>query len=196
MTMPTDDETRMDSLYDDPNVVEAHAAMEQDFRPSSTPMHESSDVDLWSEATWNQPWEEPSNLHAPPPTVGMVQRWCRYEMLGQADPRNIAKKRQEGWVPRSLASVPKGYAAPTMQHGHHAGLIVVQGFILCEMPASRWAGREQHYADKLTKQREAIDRELEAAQAGPRGAGYGSIEVERATQVQTGATRRPVVPPD
>lgn len=69
-------------------------------------------------------------------------------MLGQSDPAHVHKKFREGWTPRPLDSVPKGFAVPTLNHGQFNGCIGIEGLILCEMPVARVAQRNEYYARK------------------------------------------------
>lgn len=93
-------------------------------------------------------FKPPSVLDAPPPRPGMRQRWIRTHLLGQGDPAHVHKKFREGWTPRPLETVPKGFNVPTLNHGQHQGCIGIEGLILCEMPLARVKQRNEYYAQK------------------------------------------------
>lgn len=76
-------------------------------------------------------WKEPSNLEAPPPRPGYVQRWIRASVRSDADAGNLAKAARRGWTPRSADTAPD-FPAPTIKHGEFAGAIGSVDCILCE----------------------------------------------------------------
>jgi len=109
------------------------------------------------------PWVRPSSLDAPEPRPGMVQRWIRKQVKGEADPRNWSSAMREGWRPR-----PADTAGVEWQHfavaDSSAGIIVADDLVLCEMPESRFKQRSAYY-DGLTKQQEeAVQHDLSNAQ--------------------------------
>ena len=108
----------------------------------------------------NRPWAPPSNLVAPTPRPGYVQRWIRTSMRGTEDPSNIGRAYQEGWHPRRADSVPKDFHAPTIKHGQYAGFIGTNGMILCEMPAHRNEQRKEYYRTLTERQTQAIENDL------------------------------------
>lgn len=78
-------------------------------------------------------WKEPSNLEAPPPRPGYVQRWVRCSVRSDADAGNLARAARRGWVPRKSETAPD-FPAPTIKHGEFAGAIGSVDCILCERP--------------------------------------------------------------
>lgn len=78
-------------------------------------------------------WKEPSNLEAPPPRPGYVQRWIRTSIRSDADAGNLAKAARRGWAPRKADSAPD-FPAPTIKHGEMAGAIGSVDCVLCERP--------------------------------------------------------------
>jgi hypothetical protein len=105
-------------------------------------------------------WKRPSNLEAPPPRPGFVQRWIRTAIGASNDPQNASKRFREGWKPRAANTVPRGYTPPTIMHGNFGEVIGVEGNILCEMPASMARQREAFYSRKTRQQTEAIERDV------------------------------------
>lgn len=132
---------------------------------TAPPVHETRAYDTYSEEDIHvgeaTPWVRGSSLEAPEPRKGFRQRWVRVGSLGQDDPTNTARKFREGWKPRPVESLPKGYHAPTISHGKWAGCIGVEGMILCEMPEKMALQRQKHFQDKTDAVTNAIDSELQ-----------------------------------
>ncbi len=103
-------------------------------------------------------WRPANTLDAPPPRPGMVQRWIRFTLSNEDDPKNWTRKTREGWTPRTLETVPDGYTPPTLQHGKHGTLIGVGDLILCEMPRELHQSRKKYFRDKWERQLAAIER--------------------------------------
>lgn len=141
-------------------------------------MHESTPV---HGVDYDKPWQPPHNLTAPTPRPGMAQRWIRVALRGDDDSANMAKSMQEGWQPRTMASVPGDFPVPTISNGKFAGCIGVQGLVLCEMPASRLKQRADYYAAQAEKQNEAVKQALFREER----AGM-PIEHSRKTETKTG----------
>lgn len=78
-------------------------------------------------------WKEPSNLEAPPPRPGYVQRWVRCSIRSDSDAGNLARAARRGWMPRQAETAPD-FPAPTIKHGEFAGAIGSVDCILCERP--------------------------------------------------------------
>ena len=81
----------------------------------------------------DEPWVNPVSLPYLKPRAGMVQRWIRVAVRGEADPVNTARKFREGWQPRAVSTVPKNIPVPRVDSGKYAGCVGVEGMILCEM---------------------------------------------------------------
>lgn len=144
-------------------------------------------------------WSPPSQLDAPQPRDGMVQRWVRMSILGQNDSANMALQSGQGWRPRRLATVPTAEQSkyPSVRSARWGDVIVQGALILCEMPVGIAAKMEKYYKDQRINLVNSIrnDQSLRQAVKAPKaGGGFGEVEtIERSTQV---TTRRPTVAPD
>lgn len=167
------------------NRPQTHTSRESEI-PSSYPAHGVPD-----DEEFDIPWQEPTKLDAPTPRAGYVQRWVHVmNPDGSLDSANASKRWREGWRPREPSTVPGGFHAPTLDHGKFAGLIGVEGSILCEMPISRNRQRERYYRAKQARMDEAIERDLHKV---TENTGI-PIDQTRKTRVTTG--RRPQPAPD
>ena len=142
-----------------------HASRSQDER-DAVDVHDYED----------EPWVNPASLPYIKPRPGMVQRYIRVAMRGEADPVNTARKLREGWVPRRLDTVPKNVPVPHIDSGKYAGCVGVEGMILMEMPAARNASRNKYFAAKNRSQSEAVDLKLAADT-------HGKVTSEKSTKV-------------
>lgn len=105
-------------------------------------------------------WQPPTNLAAPEPLPGMVQRWIRTGIRGEDDVSNLYRMRQIGWIPRPADTVKGDFAPPTIKHGELAGCIGVHNMVLMHMPAEL-ARRIQSRNDMMTRrQTESVDRDI------------------------------------
>lgn len=105
-------------------------------------------------------WKRPSNLEAPPPRAGYVQRWIRTMIGAVNDPKNFNLRLREGWRPRPASTVPGGFTPPTIMHGNHGEVIGIEGMILCEMPIRMARQRKAFYENKTAQQTEAIEMDV------------------------------------
>jgi hypothetical protein len=105
-------------------------------------------------------WQDPSNLEAPPPRPGFVQRWIRSAFRTGEDPASLQRAHREGWRPRALSTVPSGYAPATMTHKQLGDVIAVEGLILMELPARVAKARKKFYDRLMAAQNEAIERDI------------------------------------
>jgi hypothetical protein len=95
----------------------------------------------------------------------MVQRWIRFALGNDNDPRNWTRALREGWKPRSVESIPEGFDAPTIKHGVSGTVISIGDLILCEMTVERFKSRRRFFREKLARQLQAIERKpLSAAE--------------------------------
>jgi len=125
-------------------------------------------------------WNRASDLEAPPPRPGFVQRWIRTATSKGNDPRNANKKFREGWRPRKASTVPGGFQAPTIAHGQFGEVIGVEEMILCEMPIKLSLQRQAFYEGKTAKQTEAIEKDLHRVERPGMPIRYGNrTKVER-----------------
>jgi len=76
------------------------------------------------------------------------------------------KKFREGWLPRSLETVPIGYVPPTFLHSKLGDVIGVDDLILCEMPKKKAAQRNAYYRAKTARMIEGIENDLQKVSAG------------------------------
>ena len=158
-------------------------------------LHKSHDAEAVTTAIHEEEfpanWTPPSQLDAPPPLPGMVQRWCRMSILGQPDPQNRARQAGQGWRPRRLSSVPEGERIryPAL-HDSVWGDVIAQGaLVLCEMP-EKLAAQRKEYFDNLRKgQMQAlVDNNI----LPDSGKGYGRVELSREKK----SVRAPIVAAD
>ena len=118
------------------------------------------DLDVEDRDTEVIEWQNPSNLEAPAPRPGMVQRWIRASFRAGEDPGNIMRARREGWRPRPVSTVDRSYAPATITHKTFGEVIAVEGLILCEMPIKVARQRYKFYQSLLAAQNEAITRDI------------------------------------
>ena len=136
-------------------------------------------------------WTPPSNLDAPPPQSGMVQRWCRMSILGAPDPQNRARQAGQGWRPRRLSTVPEGERIryPALNDSAWGDVIAQGALVLCEMP-ERLAAQRKEYFDSLRhgQMQALVDNNILPAS----GKGYGAVELTREKK----SVRAPIVASD
>lgn len=106
-------------------------------------------------------WTPPTLLNPPAPRPGMVQRWVRAEVRNQVDAKNLNRRMREGWRPRDPRTVRADETdAPTENHRTFGSCIMVEGMVLCEMPAQRNKQRQAYYQQRLNAQTRAVDEQL------------------------------------
>lgn len=126
-------------------------------------------------------WKPPSLLDAPDPRPGYVQRWIATSIQGKETPDNVYKRMRAGWEPRSSTTV-KDSKYPTINHGQWAGMIGVEGMMLCEMPVETHRKMKDYYRGKNVEQNQSVATDLEAL-----GRTNGmSIHQDRKSAVSTG----------
>jgi hypothetical protein len=103
-------------------------------------------------------WKPANTLDAPEPRPGFVQRWVRFLVGSDQDPKNWSRSTREGWRPRSMDTVDKGFNAPTMNHGTLGTVIQVGDVILCEMDERLYKSRKKFFRAKATRQKEAMEK--------------------------------------
>lgn len=144
-----------------------------------------------SRSAHDEPWKLPTELDAPKPQQGMTQRWIRVSTSRGEDAKNSMKKFREGWLPRSLETVPAGYAPPTFLHSRLGDVIGVDDLILCEMPIKKAKQRNAYYDNKKNRMIEGIENDLRKVDSGgPR------IAQSNKTTVTKRRLRVPVDPAD
>ncbi len=154
---------------------------------------ETRDAEPIHEPVGDDEWTAPMMTNAPPPRPGFVQRWVRVSVLGTDDTSNVMKKRNEGWNPRSVDTVPKGFFAPIAVNPTYGNVICNGDSILMEREIKTHE-RQKAFIDKLTRnQTSGIERYL--SQTMPGGHGFSAGEVEKFDRkVSTG--RRPKIADD
>jgi len=110
------------------------------------------------------PWQRPSSLDAPPPRPGMVQRWVRHLIRGDADPRNVSMRTREGWRPRPADTVPEDWKAALGLAANDKGVLIVDDLMLCEIPADVYKQRKSYYDEQTSLQAQAVQEELNRSQ--------------------------------
>ena len=162
-------------------------------------IHEASILDRLTDSVvhdiWDRQWDQVNILDAPTPREGMVQRWIRTSTLSQDDPANLNRQIQQGWIPRRADSVRADLLPPTINHGQFRGCIIVEGMVLCEMPAERAAKRREAQREKTRRQTASLQSDIDRANAGHvKGLGLGTIGRETHSKATTGVM--PVAAPD
>jgi hypothetical protein len=110
------------------------------------------------------PWERPSNLDAPPARPGMVQRWIRITQGGEDDPRNVSRRRREGWTPRPLSTIPSEYKEMVGRSDSREGVFVVDDLMLCEQPIELAEQRAAYIQAQTERQMLAVTADLDRSQ--------------------------------
>jgi hypothetical protein len=103
-------------------------------------------------------WKPANTLDAPEPRPGMVQRWVRFMVGADQDPKNWSRSTREGWKPRSVDTVTTSFNAPTMNHGTLGTVIQVGDVILCEMDERLYKSRKKFFRAKALRQKEAMEK--------------------------------------
>ena len=145
-------------------------------------VHESREEELSGETVHDdeeETWEQHLALQAPPARKGFRQRFIRVMLQGKDDHANIAKKLRDGWKPREVASLPKGFDVPTIESGRFTGFIGIQGGVLMEMPEKRAKAREKFYQSLTRGRTQALDSQLQQVGRVAGGRGFGPIESDK-----------------
>jgi len=128
-----------------------------------TRVDETSDVNA-THPSGSAPWVRPTSLDAPPARPGMVQRWIRRTVRGEADPKNLNRVWREGWRPRSPDSLPDEWRVFANFANKNEGMIVVDDLILMEIPESVLAEKRRHIADQTKMQMVGVEHDLTNSQ--------------------------------
>ena len=130
---------------------------------SSTPPSRETRVDRAHEtreaASRIESWVEPDSLPTPNPRPGLVFRYIRKSILGEADPRNISKRTREGWVPVKAEEYPE-LCLGLLNESRDGSMVEIGGLILCAMSAERKASRDRWIAEKSRAQTTGVDNQL------------------------------------
>ncbi len=132
-----------------------------------------------------QTWVRPTNLTAPPPRPGYVNRWIRFRAGSDEDRDNLDKAMSQGWRPLPKSNIGKEHELTANLEGKYGQYVVKRGLILMELPEHLWQQRRDYYADKQHRMTESIDRNL-LRQLDRRTPAWGN---ERRTSVSRKARR-------
>ncbi len=97
---------------------------------------------------------------------GMTQMWVRVLLNNEPDVRNISKVARQGWRPRALDTVPKGFSPPTVRHPQIGNVIGVGDLVLYEIPTKRHNLIKASYRTRLNEQLRAVNNQVERATDG------------------------------
>jgi hypothetical protein len=87
---------------------------------------------------------------------GYAMRWIRVSTLGNADPRNVSMKLQEGWEPVKASDHPETYVAETGA-GRFPDSIQIGGLMLCKTPKEFTEQRNAFYQRQADGQMASVD---------------------------------------
>lgn len=138
-------------------------------------------------------WVEPSLLNAPAPRAGFVQRWMRTKLGADDDARNIMRRMNRGWRPRSAETIPAGEFAPVMQIPSFGSVIGVEGMVLVERPAEMQSAHEQYGRELADRQMQSVYQMLADADESARSMPFSR---QFKSDVSTGQRRAPVADDD
>jgi len=105
-------------------------------------------------------WKRPSNLDAPPPRPGFVQRWIRYRAGNVEDTDNIEKMMDQGWRPVDKTTTKAGHELTARTQGQYGKYYVKRGLMLMEMPVKTMQQRNAFYRKKLLTMTKSVERDL------------------------------------
>lgn len=128
-------------------------------------------------------WRRHSDLDAPPARDGYVNRFIRIRLGTVRDTARLRNAIREGWRPVRRSSV-SDRSLPSIHLEQFGDVIGVEDLILCEMPEHAFKQRKKFFADKLKRQNEAIQRQLQQQSQGG-VPGFGHIEQARHSSVTT-----------
>lgn len=127
---------------------------------------------------YDDDWTPPELLDAPPARPGYVQRWIRTTVHGVGDPRNVAKRMNQRWMPRKPETVPKGYHVPTIQHGQYAGCIGIEGNVLMERPEKIQNKQRRLNREMAEFQMRGVEQDLHRVHDPSSGLGQPSLRAK------------------
>lgn len=172
-------ETEVNSDDDDEPEEDQRLSRDQERR-GTTAIHEGYDDDGFVEQ---------SLLTAPPPRPGFAQRWVRVKLDGRHDGRNIVRRMNQGWKPRSPSSVPGDVYVATIRHGEHAGCIGCESEVLFEIPLSRLHRKRDAIRRDNANQMEGIRSQLVGAHV-PNQSGFHRPHMRSKTTTSVPKGRR------
>lgn len=105
----------------------------------------------------NVSWKPASDLPIPDPQDGYVFHWKRASMMGEADPRNMAAARREGWEPCKIEDHPE-FSRDLAAFGLSAtGLIEIGGLVLCKTTVENANARRAYYENQAQASMQSVD---------------------------------------
>lgn len=133
-------------------------------------------------------YRPPTNLDAPEPRPGYVQRWVRSSFRDGDDTLNWQARLGEGWRPRDPKTVPDHEARfrPMNQKADH---ISVGGLVLMEIDEQVMLAKRRWINEQNRRQEQSVSLETDRASKAGVAAGAEPIQRTHETQVSTG--RRP-----
>ena len=139
-------------------------------------------------------WRRYSDLEAPPPRKGYVNRFIRIRLGAVRDTARLRNAQREGWRPVKASTV-NDRSLPTIHLDQYGEIIGVEDLILCEMPKKLHKQRMKHFREKRQRQNAAIERQLKGVSRVDQP-GFGPIEATRHTSVTAAPQRKVEVADD
>ena len=104
-------------------------------------------------------WELPNVLPTPRPEPGYEFHWVRISIRGEADPRNISLKLQEGWEPVKASDHPEIFVAG-VENAYFKDNIVIGRLMLCKTPTDFVEDRNKFFNTQAADQMRTVDNNL------------------------------------
>ena len=104
-------------------------------------------------------WELPNVLPTPRPEPGYEFHWVRISIRGEADPRNISLKLQEGWEPVKASDHREIFVAG-VENAYFKDNIVIGGLMLCKTPTDFVEDRNKFFNTQAADQMRTVDNNL------------------------------------
>ena len=107
-----------------------------------------------------QNWSPPNMLPDPLPKDGYAFKWVRISTQGQDDPMNYSKKLREGWEAVPIEEAPEMEHLVLDPNPRFEGKVEVGGLLLCRMPDSMAAQRNEYYQRQSQDAITSVDNQL------------------------------------
>ena len=114
------------------------------------------EFDTRAKAERPKQWMIPDVLPQVNEEPGYAMRWIRVSTLGNADPRNVSMKLQEGWEPVKASDHPETYVAETGA-GRFPDSIQIGGLMLCKTPKEFVEQRSAFFQRQADGQMASVD---------------------------------------
>lgn len=134
-------------------------------------------------------YRPPTNLDAPEPRPGYVQRWCRAAFRDGEDGLNWQARLGEGWTPRDPKSIPSNERRWLMNGKAKDGMITVGGLVLMEIDEQVMVAKRKWINEQTRRQEESVSMDTDRASQDGTARGHSPIQREHVTTASTG--RRP-----